>query len=100
MENLFILAIVLVFIFLPLYLITFFLVTLIRDWVRDFDSINLKFGTSTNKYNGETMLELRYWKWEFRKRKYFLNYPENNKTIHLEGNASFNWTIFYKDCSI
>lgn len=96
LYNIIFFILVLIFIILPLYIIAFFLVTLIRDLVRDFDNIKLTFGTSTND-NGKTKLELRYWKWEFRKRKYFINYLQNNKTIYLEDNTSFNWTIFYKD---
>lgn len=97
MENLFIIIFLLVIVFLPLFLISFFLVTLIRDWVRNFDNIKIKYGTSTNKNTGNITLELRYWFWEFRKRKFFLNYTKENEIIYLEGNIQVRRTIYYKD---
>lgn len=97
MENFFIIIFLLVVIFLPLFLLTFFLVTLIRDWVRNFDNIKIKYGTSTNLTTGNITLELRYWVWEFRKRRFFLNYIEGTKIIYLEGNIQVKRTIYYKD---
>lgn len=89
--------IIFAFIIVPLFFISFFLFTLIRDQTRDFTKMKMIFGTKTNNNTGKTKLELRYLVWERKKRKFYINYLKQNKIIYLEGDIFLEWEIYYKD---
>ena len=58
-----------------------FVITLVRDLTRNFNNLKVKYIVSTHNKTGKTILELRYFIWELRKRKYFINLIMNSEVI-------------------
>ena len=73
-------------IFLFIFFLPFFIITLIRDLTRNFNNLKVVYTTSTYYETGKTILELRYFVWERRKRKYFIDLVEQSEIIYLKGN--------------
>ncbi|HFG0496647.1 TPA: hypothetical protein ACU1ZX_002435 [Staphylococcus aureus] len=55
--------------------------------------------TSTYYETGKTILELRYFVWERRKRKYFIDLVEQSEIIYLKGNKQIDRGMYYVDAS-
>ena len=55
--------------------------------------------TSTYYETGKTILELRYFVWERRKRKYFIDLVEQSEIIYLKGNQQIDRGMYYVDVS-
>ena len=57
-----------------------------QDLTRNFNNLKVVYTTSTYYETGKTILELRYFVWERRKRKYFIDLVEQSEIIYLKGN--------------
>lgn len=99
MLNTIITSIFLFIFFLPFFCIGFFIITLIRDLTRNFNNIKVTYNTSTYYETGKTILELRYFIWERRKRKYFIDLVEQSEIIYLKGNKQIVRGMYYVDAS-
>ena len=87
-----------IFIFVFSYfLYILFVITLVRDLTRNFNNLKVKYIVSTHNKTGKTILELRYFIWELRKRKYFINLIMNSEVIYLDGNIQITRGVYYKD---
>lgn len=99
MLNTIITSIFLFIFFLPFFCIGFFIITLIRDLTRNFNNLKVVYTTSTYYETGKTILELRYFVWERRKRKYFIDLVEQSEIIYLKGNKQIVRGMYYVDAS-
>lgn len=97
MLNTIITSIFLFIFFLPFFCIGFFIITLIRDLTRDFNNFKMQYASFTYPETGKTMLELRYFIWERRKRKYFIDHVKHSETIYLEGNIQIESGMYNED---
>lgn len=86
-----------IFVFFPIFCIFFFVITLVRDLTRNFNNLKVKYIVSTHNKTGKTILELRYFIWELRKRKYFINLIMNSEVIYLDRNIQITRGVYYKD---